>query len=191
MKTPHSIAALFLLTLFAWACKDDGTNNPNPEPEPEVPNIYKACCGAQAVEEAIGQGHVYIPNIFTPNSDGINDILLINADDKIAEIEEWVVKDTAGNTVFEYYSFFPNRFEYGWLPDESEAPGGLYTYEARIKDTAGLLKTVSGSVCVYRCKTATDSILMENIARCQFGVQHDGAGGYDPNSALLEPDSCF
>jgi hypothetical protein len=188
MKSIKPLFALSILCLLAWAaCKDDDGNVIENPPV----NRYEACCGVQAVEATTGQGHVYIPNIFTPNGDGINDAFMIFADDNIEQIEELKVKDQEGVVAFAYFNFPPSRVEFGWMPSEKEAPGGLYNFRAVIRSTGNVVDTVSGSVCVYRCKTEADSVLMENISNCQWPTQNDGAGGHDPFFPAFETDECF
>jgi gliding motility-associated-like protein len=43
---------------------------------------------------------IYIPNIFSPNGDGINDLLMISADESVQEIASFSVFDRWGNLVF-------------------------------------------------------------------------------------------
>ncbi|TVR84458.1 MAG: gliding motility-associated C-terminal domain-containing protein [Saprospirales bacterium] len=63
------------------------------------------------VEENI---NVYIPNIFTPNRDGVNDVLYIFADKDVRNIKEFKIFDRWGNKVFESYNFPPNDPYFGW-----------------------------------------------------------------------------
>nr|MBS0038426.1 gliding motility-associated C-terminal domain-containing protein [Saprospiraceae bacterium] len=58
--------------------------------------------------------NIYVPNIFSPNKDGINDRFYIFADSGVREIEEFKVFDRWGNKVFENYEFQPNDPLHGW-----------------------------------------------------------------------------
>ena len=58
---------------------------------------------------------VYIPNIFSPNGDGENDVFLIFANLKgVKEVKSFQVFDRWGEAVFQYYDFLPNNPAYGW-----------------------------------------------------------------------------
>ena len=57
---------------------------------------------------------VYIPNVFTPNNDGINDKFNISTDISAAEVELMRVYDRWGAMVYEGRTFPPNNPNYGW-----------------------------------------------------------------------------
>ena len=57
---------------------------------------------------------IYIPNVFSPNGDGINDRLLISAASEVEEIESMEIFDRWGNMVFLAKSFPPNDPAYAW-----------------------------------------------------------------------------
>ena len=49
---------------------------------------------------------IYIPNVFSPNGDGINDRLLISAASEVEEIESMEIFDRWGNMVFAWRCIF-------------------------------------------------------------------------------------
>ncbi len=57
---------------------------------------------------------VYVPNSFSPNGDGTNDVFMIYAGKEVQQIKEFLVFDRWGETVWEYYKFEPNNPAYGW-----------------------------------------------------------------------------
>ena len=58
---------------------------------------------------------VYVPNAFSPNEDGLNDVFMIFAKpNTVAKIRTFLVFSRWGETVFEYYNFQPNDPAYGW-----------------------------------------------------------------------------
>ena len=57
---------------------------------------------------------VFVPNIFTPNGDGINDILFVQANSKVNKINRFIIFDRWGNLVFELKDFEPNISSLGW-----------------------------------------------------------------------------
>jgi gliding motility-associated-like protein len=64
--------------------------------------------------EAIEQNGVYIPNAFTPNEDGNNDIFTVYAGQSIEKIIRLEIFDRYGEAVFGNYNFSPNDTQYGW-----------------------------------------------------------------------------
>ncbi len=57
---------------------------------------------------------VFIPNIFSPNGDDINDRLIISAGSDVEEISSFVIFDRWGNNVFAAEHFQANDPNYGW-----------------------------------------------------------------------------
>ncbi|MBI1226780.1 MAG: T9SS type B sorting domain-containing protein [Bacteroidetes bacterium] len=57
---------------------------------------------------------VYVPNSFSPNGDGTNDVFMIYAGKEVQKIKEFLVFDRWGETVWEYHNFEPNNPAYGW-----------------------------------------------------------------------------
>ncbi|GIV31327.1 MAG: hypothetical protein KatS3mg029_0678 [Saprospiraceae bacterium] len=59
--------------------------------------------------------HVYVPNAFSPNGDGINDLFLIYAKEgTVRKVRSFRVFSRWGETVFEQYDFQPNDPVHGW-----------------------------------------------------------------------------
>lgn len=58
--------------------------------------------------------HVFIPNVFSPNSDGINDKLYIFGDKKVSIVKSFVIYDRWGEQVFESHEFTPDGQSGGW-----------------------------------------------------------------------------
>lgn len=59
--------------------------------------------------------HVYVPNGFSPNGDGLNDGFMIFAKpNTVRRIKSFLVFSRWGETVYEYYDFQPNDPAYSW-----------------------------------------------------------------------------
>ncbi len=79
---------------------------------------------------------IYIPNVFSPNEDGINDFFTILGDPTIIEgIDEIVIFDRWGNKVYEGRNLAPNDPNSGWDGrfNNSKAEPGVYTWIARVR----------------------------------------------------------
>lgn len=57
---------------------------------------------------------IYIPNVFSPNGDGINDRLVINATSDVEEIESMEIFDRWGNLVFRARNVQPGDPSKSW-----------------------------------------------------------------------------
>ncbi|MBK8566609.1 MAG: gliding motility-associated C-terminal domain-containing protein [Saprospiraceae bacterium] len=57
---------------------------------------------------------IYIPNGFSPNGDGTNDVFMIFSGPEVQKIKSFLVFDRWGEAVFEYFDFEANNPAYGW-----------------------------------------------------------------------------
>lgn len=79
--------------------------------------------------------NVYIPNVFTPNGDGINDVFSVYTGDEVLEITSLKVFDRWGNLMWEGRNLFPSsNGSVGWDgKHRGKLMGpGVYTYIAEI-----------------------------------------------------------
>ena len=95
---------------------------------------------------------IFIPNVFSPNGDGINDHLLISAASDVEEIESMEIFDRWGNLVFTAKNFLPDDPTYAWdgKMRGTEMNPGVYAYKmmARFKD--GRFEFRNGDVTLIR-----------------------------------------
>ena len=88
---------------------------------------------------------IYIPNTFTPNEDGINDVLLVYGNNITAI--EMLIFNQWGNKIFE----IRNQSQ-GWdgKHNGKDQPVGVYIYAAKITTTNGEIITKKGSINLIR-----------------------------------------
>jgi len=91
------------------------------------------CLGSDSVyvklvSEEIPETHLFIPNAFTPDGDGINDNFNINYNNNSFPISHFVLHifNRWGEEIFE-----SNDITYGWdgKKNGKECPGGVYVYK--------------------------------------------------------------
>ena len=58
--------------------------------------------------------NVYVPNSFSPNGDGANDVFTIYGGKDVVNVKSFLVFDRWGETVYQYYNFEPNNPAHGW-----------------------------------------------------------------------------
>ena len=113
-------------------------------------NGCSATAGVEVfVKEAVD---VFVPNAFSPNDDGVNDIFYVNAGASIAEIEFIRIVDRWGNLVFSRDHILPNSSDHGWDGNTSgrAQAAGVYTYILNLKLINGKSVTQTGSVVLVR-----------------------------------------
>lgn len=95
---------------------------------------------------------VYVPNAFSPNADGINDVFYINAGTEALEIKSFRVFDRWGNLVFEGENLKPNDPNYGWDGSFNGRPmnNAVFVYYAEIAFVDGSSEVVKGEVALLR-----------------------------------------
>jgi gliding motility-associated-like protein len=96
--------------------------------------------------------HVFIPNVFSPNGDGINDVLSISVGQGVQEISVFEIFDRWGNMVFGAEHILPNAPVVSWdgrMKGETMNPG-VFTYKAIILYTSGEKEVRYGDVTLLR-----------------------------------------
>jgi gliding motility-associated-like protein len=104
-------------------------------------NIKTFCNNVQA----------FVPNAFTPDGDGINDILMVRGSG-IAQVKTFRVFNRWGEVVFERGNFAPNNPAYGWDGKIKGVvgPPDVYVYTAEVICENGTTYTYKGNVSVLK-----------------------------------------
>jgi gliding motility-associated-like protein len=92
--------------------------------------------------------HVYIPNIFNPNSRGVNNLFYIFGGNDVEKIKSFQVFDRWGDMVHEYYNFAPNNPDSGWdgkVKGQKAVPA-VFVYYAEILFKDGEVVLYKGDV---------------------------------------------
>ena len=96
---------------------------------------------------------VFIPNVFTPDDNGINDVFYIFADETVvSEVKIFRVFSRWGELVHETSEFPPNTIESGWdgfFKGEKMDPA-VFVYYAEIEFIDGVTLTYKGDVTLER-----------------------------------------
>ena len=95
---------------------------------------------------------VYIPNAFSPNDDGINDVFTIMGSEDLVSVRSLKIFNRWGNVVFEGKDLTGNDVSQGWDGRTSRglAPEGVYIFTASIVYNDGKERLTSGSVTLIR-----------------------------------------
>ncbi len=96
---------------------------------------------------------VYIPNAFSPDGDGNNDLFMIFAGpNQVEKVRSFLVFNRWGETVFQYYDFQPNNPAYGWDGTFRGRPlnPAVFTWYAEIEFKDGRVELFKGDVHLVR-----------------------------------------
>ncbi|HUR31538.1 MAG TPA: gliding motility-associated C-terminal domain-containing protein, partial [Saprospiraceae bacterium] len=95
---------------------------------------------------------VYVPNIFSPNSDNINDRLVINAGASVKKISSLSIYDRWGNMVFAANDFLPDDLNSSWdgkMKGKQVNPG-VFAYKMIVEFKDGRSEIRFGDVTVVK-----------------------------------------
>jgi gliding motility-associated-like protein len=147
---------LFLIIIPFMACHDSITT-------------IKGCCDEPALHATVGNGTIYVQNVFTPNGDGVNDQLIIYGD-SIRQIISLKIKNRDGVTVFENRNLPANDYNTAW---DGEFAGsieqGLYTFTLKAEAENRIVATLKGKVCICPCDPLTTEDFVP-MTGCEFGI---------------------
>ena len=185
MKLKHNILFIFMtLTLCAsQSCKsdDDGMGG-----DGQVDTFITTCCEIPHLEGCVGGAEFYVPNAFTANGDGFNDVFLIFGSQGVKEISSFKIFNSNSDMVFEKFNFQPNDLAFGWdgrLPDGMIVEG-IYSYTVEVTNVADETTSFDGSVC---CRTSVDVLpCVDHEQHCAYSTQHNGNGGFEPTLPTFE-----
>lgn len=106
---------------------------------------------AMTIEVYIPQ-NVYIPNVFSPNNDGQNDIFYIFGNDSVEEGLRFYITDRRGNVVFDIGSFDLNNPNFGWdgTWNGAELNPDVFTYAIQIRFITDQERWYTGTVTLVR-----------------------------------------
>lgn len=95
---------------------------------------------------------VFVPNAFSPNNDGINDLLYIQTGQSVASIKSFLVFNRWGETVYQFYNFAPNDPALGWdgMFRGKKLNAEVFTWFAQIEFVDGQIEVFKGDVMLVK-----------------------------------------
>jgi len=153
---------LIILTicLSVLSCEDTGPGN------------MAGCCDKDALYASVGNGSIFVPNLFTPNGDSVDDWFYPRGD-SIANILEFEIHDYKGEVVFRKENAEPGNPDHGWNGNvNGKLLQGLYSFSLTVEAFDGNKGTFSGEVCNYPCVIIKD-LEIENPFGCYSGIYYD------------------
>jgi len=88
---------------------------------------------------------IFIPNVFSPNGDGLNDVFMIFGGRQVRKVNSFLIFTRWGESIFENYNFQPNDPAHGWngFFRNLKANSGVYVYFAEVE-------FIDGEVLIYK-----------------------------------------
>ncbi|MBK8483207.1 MAG: gliding motility-associated C-terminal domain-containing protein [Saprospiraceae bacterium] len=118
--------------------------------------LYKSVEGCDSLRILLLEikyiGTVYVPNVFTPNGDGINDQFTVFASKEINTIDRLRIFNRWGELLYELLNFPPNVSHYGWDGNfqMQKMLSGVYIYTIDWTDLKGEKHIEFGDVTLIR-----------------------------------------
>jgi len=153
-------------------------------PDTLTSKVYESCCGTEPVEFnhpnlAI---YLYVPNVFTPNGDGINDKFAPVINGQIRAINYMVIQkevtdDTTSTLLYQVEDFdVAELANYAWdgKNPKGEMHVGLFKYTISFSAQNGMNYGVKGGGCSIIC--GPEAAVFKNKSGCFFSIQGDSSG---------------
>jgi hypothetical protein len=154
-----------------------------------ISDPYEGCCSSKAIETTLGKSLIYVPNIFTPNDDGLNDTFRPFYDEKNLKITKFEILSKEDKIIWENENFNPEKPFDGWLgvATKDSTYTGLFKYNMIFTDKNGGNKAITGSACSVVCKEKV-AVNIKDKTQCFFPMQYqkDSVNHFSP--IFLEVD---
>jgi gliding motility-associated-like protein len=141
-------------------CSSPGTNCLNYDAMPETDALYCAtiyynggCTTEDCIEVRIQVvKKVFIPNVFSPNNDGVNDRFIIYADQSVVGLTYLRVYSRWGELMYEAEDLTPNDESKGWdgTYKGKVVNPGVYVFKTEFVHDDGELEEVYGDITVVK-----------------------------------------
>ncbi len=180
----HSLLFLTFLTFCATSKDTDF------EPGENLNN----CCFTEPIELNVGAGSIYVPTMFTPDGNGINDLFQISADSNILKIDTLTIfNQFSGDIVFDETNIteiIPENGFDGIVADTITAT--QYNYFLVVTSKDNVTMRINGFICSLPCEAMLNISRPDSLSNCAFPIQYDEVTGtYDENIESQEDLNCF
>ena len=149
--------------------------------------VIKGCCGEPAIKAQVGIGYIYVPNVFTPNHDQINDRFVIYGEN-MKRVVSLRIRHQNGVLVYTGMDqAIPNHLMSWDGSFHGVVERGVYSYELEVESVDGTRKSFKGQVCSFPCDQETDQDVIP-LQGCEFGPPDTN---FDPPYIPWEQLPCF
>ncbi len=165
---------------------------PPDKPTPQPPDPYLGCCGTQPVKFYLNNELIYIPNVFTPNHDALNDFFRPFYDATKIKLDSMEVRAITENRLMaRKVNIDPITTPFwGWLgfAAKDSIYEGKFNYKMVFSSKiTNEKKTITGSACSFVCKGNTQ-IPIADRNQCFFPMQYSNNDVLTESPIYLEID---
>lgn len=180
--------SITLIILFSIICLPQSSQGQEISKESD----YESCCGTQPVEFTFDNKKVYVPNVFTPNGDDINDYFMPYINEKVGAVWGFTIYSAKGDTIIyqrEYFDYTKEVQDYAWngFRKDGSRYAGLFKYKMRVDDKKAKKQILEGYACAIVC--GPDTKIFKTKEGCFYPSQAN-KGSIDKSIASKEKD-CF
>jgi hypothetical protein len=118
-----------------------------------VESVTGCIVSDELVVYVIEEGKIYVPNIFSPNADGINDEMKIYPGPGIEKVDKWIIYDRWGNAVFGMTDFLPGDSSVFWDGNSSTGERqnpAVFAYLIEVQLINGKNEIYHGTITLIR-----------------------------------------
>ncbi len=155
------VSSNFTIDQISWSPSETLSCNdcPNPTANPFETTLYRVrlvdtlgCEVEESVELRVEKANVYIPNAFSPNNDGNNDLFFLQSANENLTIERMIIVDRWGEIVFQAEEIAPNDPSLGWDGSINNKPlnPAVFIYYIQVKYPDGTLVPMKGDITLLR-----------------------------------------
>lgn len=133
---------------------------PNPDFKGNVNTVLKVvgiseylCRDSASIKvNVFWQKHLILPNVFSPDGDGLNDYFYVIAGKDVKSVKQFQVFNRWGEKVFEKTNGSTNDYSSGWngMFKGLKAPMGTYVYFIVVELQDGSSETYKGNITLIR-----------------------------------------
>lgn len=165
------IYPIVLITLQICSCGDE-----------EQKFSYTDCCAMDIYEYSLDEATIYMPNLFSPNFDGINDIFLPFCNEKVISITDFTINVLgSGKLLYSQKFMLPNDNDKAWngLLSNGNQFKGKFTYSFTATTAAASKMVIHGEACAILCEEDSKSLHFNSNCHFPDQAESDSSGtGY-------------